>query len=133
MKSYIHYVHDIKDNQTSWFLNSTSTKRKINEVRRHFNSINELQQAILNESNSVVFNFVSEHLDLRKYFRHIIFSTKSKSYVDNVDFSNVRAIINFKRINSIRQFNEHFLSVNKLLPDAGIYIGCFESYHERKL
>ncbi len=132
MKSYIHYVHNIPDDEVSWFFNPASRRKRIEEVREHFNSINELQQAILDESNSIVFRFVSEHLDLRKYFRHIIFSTHSKSYVDNVDFSNVRAIINFRYINHIREINKHFISVNKLLPDAGIYIGRVESYGERK-
>lgn len=133
MKSYIHYVHDIRDNQNSWLLNGVNRRKSVNEFRKQLNSINELQQAILKESNTTVFNFLSEHLDLSKYFRHIIFSTDTKTYADDVDFNNVRAIINFKKINTIRQFNEHFLSVNKLLPDAGIYIGRFESYHERKL
>ena len=79
-----------------------------------------------------VFTFISEHLDLQKNFKNIIFSTENKSYVDNVDFSNVRAIINFKRLNNIREINQHFISVNKLLPDAGIYIGRCESYYERR-
>jgi len=132
MKSYIHYVHDISDKSSSWFLSPASRKRSVEEFRKQFSSINELQQAILNESNAEVFKFISEHLDLGKYFRHIIFSTHSKSYVDNVDFSNVRAIINFKPINSIREINEHFKSVNTLLPDAGVYIGRIECYGERK-
>ncbi len=132
MKSYIHYVHNIKDDETSWFLSSANHKNRVEKFRNKFNTINELQQAILKESNSSVFRFVSEHLDLYKYFRHIIFSTNSKSYVDNVDFSNVRAIINFKPINNIQEINEHLISVNKLLPDAGIYIGSIESYGERK-
>jgi len=132
MKSYIHYVHNIKDDETSWFLRSANRKNRLDKFRNKFNTINELQQAILKESNSTVFRFVSEHLDLYQYFRHIIFSTNTKSYIDNVDFSNVRAIINFKPINNIQEINEHLISVNKLLPDAGIYIGSIESYGERK-
>ena len=133
MKSYIHYVHDIKDeNETPWFLKSLNRKNQVEKFRRKFDTINELQQAILNESSSKVFRFVSEHLDLKKYFHHIVFSTNTKSYVDNVDFSNVRAIINFKPLNHIQEINGHLISVNKLLPDAGIYIGRVESYGDRK-
>ena len=132
MKSYIHYIHDIDDEHRSWFLTPLSRRKRLEDVRKKFKSINELQQSILNESNPEVLKFVSEHLDLSKNFKHIIFSTHSRSYVDNVDFSNVRAIINFKTINHIREINEHFISVNKLLPDAGIYIGRIESYGERK-
>ncbi|MBN2524739.1 MAG: sugar transferase [Bacteroidales bacterium] len=135
MKGYMHYVHDIPDkDDVRIFPNIYRRPRKrIQDFRRKIQSINELQKSILSESNQDVFDFISEHLDLNKYFRHIIFTTNSRSYVDSVDFSNVRAIINFKPINHIRYLNEHFKSVNKLLPDAGIYIGRFQSYHYRKL
>ena len=133
MKSYIHYVHDLSEKNNSWFFSQNKRRKRISEFRRKFTSINELQQAILKESSTDVYDFVSEHLDLKKYFRHIIFSTNTRSYVDNVDFSNVRAIINFKLLNNIRELNGHLISVNKLLPDAGIYIGRIESYGARKM
>jgi hypothetical protein len=133
MKSYIHYVHDISDEKSVWNFYSQGKRKKVKDVRSRFNSINELEQAIIDESNGGVFSFISEHLDLQKYFRHIVFSTENKSYVDNVDFTNVRAIVNFKLINHIREINKHFVSVNKLLPDAGIYIGRCESYYERRI
>jgi lipopolysaccharide/colanic/teichoic acid biosynthesis glycosyltransferase len=134
MKGYMHFVHDIPEKKDIRIFPNISrrSRKKIQDYRRKIHSINELQQAILSESNQKVFDFVSEHLDLRKYFHHIIFSTDTKSYVDRVDFSNVRAIINFKKINNIRLINEHFRSVNKLLPDAGIYIGRVETYGIRK-
>jgi hypothetical protein len=131
MKSYIHYVHDIPDTRPIWNF-SLQTRLREKDVQSKFNSINELQQAIIDESDHDVFSFVSNHLDLHKNFKSIVFSTRNKSYVDSVDFSNVRAIVNFKRINLIREINEHFESVNKLLPDAGIYIGRCETYNERR-
>jgi lipopolysaccharide/colanic/teichoic acid biosynthesis glycosyltransferase len=132
MKGYMHYVHDIPDGSSTRF-RWLGKLRSIDDYRNQFETINELQQAILKDSNEKVLKYVAEHLDLEKYFRHIIFSTPHKSYVDAVDFSNVRAIINFKPINDIKYINEHFRSVNKLLPDAGIYIGKAETYWERKI
>jgi len=135
MKGYMHYVHDIPDKDRIMFFPNLyrRPRRKIQDFSIKIQSVNQLQKSILTESNQEVFDFISEHLDLNKYFRHIVFTTKSKSYVDNIDFDNVRAIINFKPINYIRLLNKHFKSVNKLLPDAGIYIGRFRSYRSRKL
>ncbi|MBN2349841.1 MAG: sugar transferase [Bacteroidales bacterium] len=132
MNSYIHYVHDVNDNSSRGFFGRTfrKTSPKVTEILQNFN---HLQRAIINASSPRIFEFVSSHLDLEKYYRHIIFSTKTKSYTDDVDFSNVRAIINFKKINNVRYINEHLRSVNTLLPDAGIYIGRVETYWDRKL
>lgn len=94
---------------------------------------NELQKNIYNESSPKVFNYISEHLDLSRYCKNIIFSTSSKTYLEDTDLNNVRAIINFKEINKIQNINDHFISVNKLLPDAGIFIGRLETYALRKL
>lgn len=132
MKSYIHYVHDIPDEKSFWNFYSPAKRKQLEQVQSRFNSINELEHSIIEESNGGVYSFVADHLNLNKNFKNIIFSTENKSYVDSVDFSNVRAIINFKRINNIRKINEHFASVNTLLPDAGIYIGRCETYNERR-
>ena len=132
MRSYMHYVHDIPEESHSWFAWSR-TKKKAEDFRVKIESKNDLQRAILNETNQTVLNYVSEHLDLERNFKSIVFSTHDKSYVENVDFNNVRAIINFKEINDIRHVNHHFRSVNILLPDAGIYIGRAETYWERKI
>lgn len=132
MKSYIHYVHDIPEYPQSWFSWTRAKKRTPADFKAKLNSKNELQKAIQQESNHKVLQYVSEHLDLEQNHKSIIFSTKNKSYVDDVDFNNVRAIVNFRKINQIRQVNHHFRSVNKLLPDAGVYIGRVETYFERK-
>ncbi len=131
MKGYIHYVHDIPEYKNSWF--SRSKKTDVSDFKGKISSINELQKAILKESDKQEFAFVSEHLNLRKYFKNIIFSTGNKSYVEDVDFNNVRSIVNFRPINEIKYVNEHFRSVNTLLPDAGIFIGRAETYWERKI
>ncbi len=76
--------------------------------------------------------YISEHLDLKKYYPGIILTTDKTSYLDEVNFNNVRAIINLKRVNNIQHPNKLFRAVNALLPDGGIYIGRLETYAERK-
>ncbi len=133
MQRYIEFVHNLAGTSLFDNLNSRTKEAVISTLKYNFLDHNDLERSILNESGSRVFEFVSEHLDLKRYFNHIVFTTESKSYVENVNFDNVRAIINFKKINHIRYINEHLRSVNKLLPDAGTYIGRIETYWERKL
>ena len=131
--NYIAYVHNLIGGTGFNRFNNKVREAIFSSLKYHFQNYNELEKAILNESSKEVLKYISEHLDLKKYFSNIVFSTYSRSYVDNVDFNNVRSIVSFKRINHIRYINEHFRSVNKLLPNAGIYIGCVETYWERKL
>ena len=131
--NYIAYVHNLIGKPRFKRFNSKVREAIFSSLKHNFYNYNELEKSILQESSVEVYSYISEHLDLKKYFKNIVFTTYSKSYTDNVDFSNVRAIVNFKRINHIRYINEHFRSVNKLLPNAGIYIGRVETYWERKL
>jgi hypothetical protein len=132
MKSYMQYVHNMPGNSGFWSLwNRKSKSEEAYKVR--IGSKNDLQKAILKESDQKILDYVSTHLDLEKSYKNIIFSSREKSYVENVDFNNVKAIINFRLINEIKHVNHHFRSVNKLLPDKGIYIGRVETYWERKI
>jgi lipopolysaccharide/colanic/teichoic acid biosynthesis glycosyltransferase len=133
MQNYIEFVHNLTGASLFDNLNKRTKEAVISTLKYNFLNHNDLERAILKESDPQVFKYISEHFDLKRYFNHIVFTTNSKSYVENVNFDNVRAIINFKKINHIRYINEHLRSVNKLLPDAGIYIGRLETYWERKL
>ncbi|HJX72457.1 MAG TPA: sugar transferase [Bacteroidales bacterium] len=130
--NYIEYVHNLNG---SSFENLKPKTREaiISYFKNGFTSFNDLQKTIINESSVEVLTYISEHIDLKKYYQSVIFSSATHSYVEDVDFDNVHAIINFKKINSLRYINEHFKSVNKLLPQAGIYIGRAETYWERKV
>jgi lipopolysaccharide/colanic/teichoic acid biosynthesis glycosyltransferase len=44
----------------------------------------------------------------------------------------VKNIINLRKINNIDSINKLFESVNKKLPIGGVFIGCVESYNERR-
>jgi hypothetical protein len=88
-----------------------------------YDSLNYLEQAIVNESNSEVLAYISGYLNLKLNTRSIILTTTCCSYLDNIDFDNVRAIINLEPKGKSRRTGKLFKAVNTLLPDAGIYIG----------
>ncbi len=87
------------------------------------NTLNFLERIILSESDREVMFYIAEQLDLKAYANSIIITTCNCSYLDHVDFDNIRAIINFEPASQGRKPGKVFRAVNTLLPDAGIYIG----------
>jgi lipopolysaccharide/colanic/teichoic acid biosynthesis glycosyltransferase len=132
MDSYFQYVHNLKGGTKFDKLDLAAKNALIARYIKELLSQNELERAIEQESDVEVLGYISEHLDLKVYYKSIIFTTASTSYVDRVDFNNVRAIINLRKVNNIQHPNKLLRAVNTLLPDGGIYIGRLETYAERK-
>ena len=98
------------------------------------------EAAIIRESNFAVLKYVSEHLDLRRISKilltgsHDIYSKKTFRHVKVLTrHNNVRSIVDFKKVNHTRHINKYFETINSLLPDAGMYIGCVESNRQRNI
>lgn len=92
---------------------------------------NPMKLALYHEGGKEVLNYIASNIDLNSY-RSILFSSEKKSYIENLDFNNIRVIIDFKRLNNLKNINKHLLSMHKLLPDAGMYVGCVETYGLKK-
>ncbi len=132
MDSYFQYVHNLKGGSKFEKFRSAAKDAIISYFIRELDNQNSLERAIEKASDCDVLRYISEHLDLKKYYKSIILTTNKSSYVDDVDFNNVRAIINIRMVNSIQHPNKLFRAVNILLPEGGIYFGRLESYNERK-
>jgi lipopolysaccharide/colanic/teichoic acid biosynthesis glycosyltransferase len=132
MQRYIQYVHNLKGSANYEKLDPADKDAILSSFIRDLLNHNELENAIVEDSDLEVLNYISEHLDLKIYYPSIILTTDKTSYLDEVNFNNVRAIINLKKVNSIQHPNKLFRAVNTLLPDGGIYIGRLETYAERK-
>jgi len=94
---------------------------------------------ISRESSLPVLHYIEENLHLGK-INNILLT--SRLYLDTnpltlsnvravIMGSDVRAIIDFKKTNHTRYINKYFKAINSLLPDAGIYIGNFETNEQR--
>ena len=90
-----------------------------------------LTQSINDEAGEEVLSFIKEHLSFRNQETILYTSTKTNLY-DLVDFDRIRTIINLHKVNTHKQINSLFRSINTLLPDAGFYVGCVETYDIRK-
>jgi lipopolysaccharide/colanic/teichoic acid biosynthesis glycosyltransferase len=129
---YFQYVHNLKG-VTQYERFKPATKDAIlSIILRQLEDYNTLEKTILKVADKDVLHFISSHVNLKSYYNTIILSTDSSSYVDEVDFNNVNTIINLTRLNYTLYPNKLFRAVNTLLPEAGIYIGCVETYANRK-
>ncbi len=90
-----------------------------------------LTQSIKEAAGEEVLSFIKEHLSFRNQETILYTSTKTNLY-DLVDFNRIRTIINLNKVNTHKQINSLFRSINTLLPDAGFYVGCVETYDNRK-
>lgn len=89
-----------------------------------------LKETIAQEAGEEVIKFVTEQVDLSRD-KSIFLSSNRASLKTNRD-SDIRTYIDLKTLNHQSNLNGYFRSINEKLPDAGIYIGCVESYTERK-
>lgn len=81
--------------------------------------------------NKEIGNFIDEQIGLLSTER-VLLSVGNKTYLSEDNIDELRAVINLNPVNRIKHVNGYLASVNKLLPDAGIFIGRMETYTERK-
>ncbi|MFO7370855.1 MAG: sugar transferase [Bacteroidales bacterium] len=133
MNDYFQYVHNLKGVSHYERFKPATRDAIVSLLLRPLENYSTLESKILEHSNPGALNFILEHLDIKRYQDGIILTARNNSYVDEVDFNNVHAIINLNRINNTQHPNKLFRAVNTLLPDAGIYIGAVETYGDRKM
>ena len=133
MNNYFQYVHNLKGVSRFEKFKPATQIAITSYFIRQLEDLNALENNIVSESNAEVLSYIAEHLDLKTYYKSIILTTSKSSYVEEVDFNNVRAIINLRQVNHIQRPNKLFRSVNTLLPSGGLYIGTLETYGDRKV
>lgn len=132
MESYIQFVYNLAGTTKFDRFRANAKSVITSQYVQELNNFNALERAIKDVSSKEVLKFVSESIDLKLYFKNIILTTDTTSYVDETDVDNVKAVVNLRKVNHIRFPNELFQQVNAFLPTGGVYIGRFESYWERK-
>lgn len=92
---------------------------------------NILTEALRKEAGEEILEYISDKFSLRNHEK-ILFISKTEELYNQVDLINLRVIINLQKVNTQDELNQHFKSINKLLPDGGSYVGCVQTYEIRK-
>jgi hypothetical protein len=132
MNAYLQYVHNLKGVSRFERFRAAAQNAILSFYIRPLDNLNNLERNIVSESNEAVFEYIAKHIDLKYFYRNIILTTGESSYVDEVDFNDVKAIINLRQVNNIQHPNKMFRAVNTMLPEKGIYAGRLETYSQRK-
>lgn len=105
---------------------------EISELEKSFKILNEFNKdIIIEESGSKVYQFIKRYIDISSP-RSGIFSTTTKFNIDKQPYNYLRSIVNLHRINDFRRINKFFESVNRKLPNNGLFICCVETKNIRK-
>ena len=91
----------------------------------------DIRDAIIEESNPEVFQFILENIDLNTP-DYSLLATTTRFNIEKLPEKIYKKIVNLKRINDIRFINKFFEAVNRKIPDGGIFIGCVETKDQRK-
>lgn len=100
-----------------------------------------LAKAIARKTNFCVLLYIQKLLSLSNINKLIftkdlkVHTNPSKNHPVKIlmENYNIRAILDLNLVNRHRKLNRYFKAVNNLLPDAGLYITCFESHRQRNL
>lgn len=99
-------------------------------IKDSFRRENDLKREILLNTDFQTLEFIDEQINLNHYSR-ILLSTENATYFEDSNIDNLRAAISLKKINYVKDINSYFISMQKLLPDAGIFVGVCETYEQR--
>ena len=94
-------------------------------------SIESVEQAILNQTSPGVLNFLNEKADLGSS-NTLVLATTTLFNVSSLRAYRYDMIVNLVRLNDIRGINKIFAAANDKLPDQGHFICCFETKSTRK-
>ncbi len=91
-----------------------------------------MKRLIIQESGEQVFSFLDNHIN-HDYRNTLVVSTSTRFNIEKQQNNVFNAIVNLRRINSIRRINKFFEAVNDKLPINGLFIGCVQTNILRKM
>lgn len=95
------------------------------EYKRLF-EFQDLYKTMTAEFDSEVVDYIFENLKDRDKNKIVCYSDIEVNLLDNKP-ENADVFIDLKPATKTPRLNDHFRSVNKELPESGLYIGCFEN------
>lgn len=90
-----------------------------------------IKQSIVEQTNGIVFDWLNQHTPLNSS-NTIVLSTAERFNIDSLVTYRYDCYINLKQLNDVLGLNQMFCSVNKKLPDNGLYVCCFVAQDEIK-
>ncbi|MDY8136884.1 sugar transferase [Aquimarina sp. 2201CG5-10] len=91
-----------------------------------------IRKIITRKLGNDVCDFITNHLQGFELNEVLLFDSHNKEEINNRTKKRYRSIVNLSDANDYRRINKFFESVNKKLPEKGIFINSFVPYEQRK-
>ena len=90
-----------------------------------------IRKAVAEECGEGIYRFMLSYLEA-DCDRTLFISTGSRINIEMHPRNSFRAVVNLKRVNDITYINKFFETVNRKLPEGGVFVGCAETKDQRK-
>ncbi len=87
------------------------------------------KELIIKEQGAQAVEFISKFVDVQADSTHVL-KTVDPFNIEAIDKAG--AVINLNKINDLKGINDFFQITNSKLPENGVFIGCVETYAQRK-
>lgn len=94
-------------------------------------SADYVKEAIVGECGENAYHFLEKHVKAEEN-KLLCLSTTTRFNVEFQPSDHFTKIINLRRVNDIQYINKFFETVNRRLPEGGIFMGCVETKDQRK-
>jgi lipopolysaccharide/colanic/teichoic acid biosynthesis glycosyltransferase len=120
------------DLQTDNIIKENSREDIILEKNLEIDNSGSLYNIICEQTgNQSIADFIDSQINLSRSER-ILLLAGQKTNLSDESLNNIRSVVNLKPVNRFKSINNYFVAIQKMLPDAGLFVGCVETYDERK-
>ncbi len=88
------------------------------------------KKLIISQTNEEVYDFITSNLVLDE--QSFVTATNTLFNIENLEKGKYNTIINLKRVNEFKLLNTYLRSINRKLPENGIFVSFVETYSLRK-
>lgn len=89
------------------------------------------KELIIKEQGLEAFRFIEKHTN-HFFNESLILKTNIVFNIESIESPKLKAIVNLQKTNDINGINDFFSTVNSKLISDGLFIGCVETYVQRK-
>jgi len=93
----------------------------------------KLERLFLVKSQDV-YDFVKKHIELDRFdiLSSVFMFADNTENIEILESDSLGFFFNFEKVNNFRYLNRVFITLNNKLKKGGVFVGCFESYDQRK-
>lgn len=106
---------------------ATERQGRLRDLFRYNNAV----RSILVDPGKEVLDFLSKYINMESD-RTMVMMTKTSFNVHLLSDHYFQSLVNLGRVNDISGINRFFETVNKKLPDEGVFVCCAETKNQRK-